>query len=190
MQNTTQTTDEELAREVQAGDQHAFASLMGRYETRLTRYGKRYLACDEDIEDVVQEVFLKTYQNIQSYNVSYRFSPWIYRIAHNAFVNVLRKQTHRTFGFFDFDTFISPRLFDEPHEESENAQLRTIIDTHLAQLKPKYREVLVLHYFEDMSYEEIADVLHVPIGTVGVRLRRAREMLRSSGSELQKTYEQ
>lgn len=177
-------SDEELARRVQEGDGTAFGTIMERYASRLTRYGRRYLARDEDIEDVIQDVFLKTYQNMQSYNPAYRFSPWIYRIAHNAFVNVLRKHKHRTFEFFDFDTFVSPLSFSEPREvEAESAKLEKIIEEHLSELAPKYREVIVLHYFEELSYDEIAEVLHIPIGTVGVRLRRARQQLKETLKE-------
>ncbi len=99
-------TDEELACAVQAGNSLAFAGLVERFAPRLTRYGMRYLAREEDIEDVIQDVFLRAYENIQSYDRSYRFSPWIYRIAHNAFVNVLRKHSKRSFEFLDFDTLI------------------------------------------------------------------------------------
>ena len=180
----TEQTDEELARKVQTGDSLSFGVLMQRYEARLIRYGRRYLARNEDIEDVSQNVFLKTYENIQSYDVSYRFSPWIYRIAHNAFVNVLRKQKHRTFEFFDFDTLVSPLSFTQPKEtEAESSKLQTVIEEHLSELSPKYREVIVLHYFEELSYEEIADVLHIPLGTVGVRLSRARTLLRQTLSK-------
>ncbi len=181
-ENEVILSDEELARKVQEGDVAAFGTIMERYAARLTRYGRRYLARDEDIEDVMQDVFLKTYQNIQSYNTAYRFSPWIYRIAHNAFVNVLRKHTHRTFEFFDFDTFVSPLSFSEP-QEVESAKLERVIEEHLSELAPKYREVIVLHYFEELSYDEIAEVLHIPIGTVGVRLRRARLQLKETLKE-------
>lgn len=179
-------SDEELARRVQEGESAAFGVIMERYAARLTRYGRRYLARDEDIEDVMQDVFLKTYQNIQSYNSTYRFSPWIYRIAHNAFVNVLRKQKHRTFEFFDFDTLVSPLSFAQPDEmEVESHKLEKVIEEHLSELAPKYREVIALHYFEELSYDEIAEVLHIPIGTVGIRLRRARLQLKET---LRKKY--
>ncbi len=177
-------TDEELAHKVQEGESAAFGTIMERYAARLTRYGRRYLAREEDIEDVIQDVFLKTYQNMQSYNPAYRFSPWIYRIAHNAFVNVLRKHKHRTFEFVDFDTFVSPLSFSQPQEvEAETAKLEKIIDEHLSELAPKYREIIILHYFEELSYDEIAEVLHIPIGTVGVRLRRARLALKETLKE-------
>lgn len=171
-------TDEALACAVQAGDSSALASLMERFIPRLTRYGTRYLARGEDIEDVIQDVFLKAYENIQSYDSHYRFSPWIYRIAHNAFVNVLRKQSKRSFEFFDFDTLISP--LRHPEEDTEVLHMSESLEKSLSTLSPRYREVIILHYYEHFSYEEIADVLHVPIGTVGIRLRRAKEVLRKS----------
>ncbi len=182
-------SDEALAEKVQHGDAVAFGDLVHRYEGKLTWYGKRFLLRTEDIEDVVQDVFLRAYQNMQSYDPSYRFSPWIYRIAHNAFVNVLRKNTHRSFAFIDFDTFVSPfSSHEEQESEFELRMLRTALEAGLARLEPKYREILVLHYFEDLSYDEIAEVLRIPKGTVGVRLRRGREALKRVGDELKEHH--
>lgn len=147
------------------------------------------MARDEDIEDAVQDVFLKAYTNIRSYDPEYRFSPWMYRIAHNAFVNVLRKHTHRSFAFIDFDTFMSPLSLKEEHEsESERIELRKSLEAGLEKIEPKYREVLVLHYFEELSYDEIADVLRIPKGTVGVRLKRGRDALRKQEVTLEDHY--
>lgn len=176
MSDTLHISDEALAHKVQSGDSSVFGVIVERYAERLTRYGRRYLAREEDIEDVIQDVFLRAYENIQSYNREYRFSPWIYRIAHNAFVNVLRKQSKRSFEFFDFDTLISP--LRHPEEEVGMLQMTELLEEQLNTLAPKYREVIILHYYENLSYEEIAEVLHVPIGTVGVRLKRAREELK------------
>jgi len=188
MSDSAHKTDEELACEVQAGDSSAFEGLMKRYEERLLRYGRRYLVRTEDIEDVVQDVFLKTYENINSYNSSYRFSPWIYRIAHNTFVNVLRKQSRQSFEFFDFDTIIAP-LSGITVEEKDIEMQSEALEKYLERIAPKYREVLILYYFEELSYDEIAEVLHVPIGTVGVRLRRAREALKKVCGKPCNTYE-
>jgi RNA polymerase sigma-70 factor, ECF subfamily len=172
-------SDEHIAERVQKGDSAAFGELVSRYEEKLFRYGRRFLARGEDIEDVVQDVFLKAYVNIQSYNATYRFSPWMYRIAHNTFVNVLRKNAHRSFTFIDFDTFVSPLSWSEEKEtESELRELRAALEEGLSKIDSKYREVLILHYFEELSYDEIAEILQIPKGTVGVRLRRGREALR------------
>lgn len=185
----TQTTDEELARMVQEGNPEAFSHLMRRYEEKLLRYGKRFLPRAEDIEDAVQDTFLRAYTNIQSFDSSYRFSPWIYRIAHNVFVNVIRKHAHRSFAFIDFDTLIAPLTSTEESEtEVERSVLRAHIEKGLEKIEPKYREVLILHYFEELSYDEIADVLQIPKGTVGVRLKRGREALKRVETSLTEHY--
>src|ERR1700721_2131936 len=86
-------TDEELARLVQGGDHQALAVLIERYAGKLLRYGHRFLTSDDDIGDIVQDVFVTVYRNIRDFDSTRRFSPWIYRIAHNAFVDTLRRQT-------------------------------------------------------------------------------------------------
>lgn len=182
-------SDEVLAEQVGQGDRDAFGVLMRRYEEKMMRYGRRFLSRNDDLIDAVQDVFLRVYTNINAFNTHYRFSPWIYRIAHNVFVNVLRKQSKQSFAFIDFDTLIAPLSYDEVSlSEEELGVLRTSLETGLAKIAPKYREVLVLHYFEGLSYEEIADVLRIPKGTVGVRLRRGREALKVSESSLHDHY--
>src|SRR6185369_16155577 len=80
-------SDEQIVEEVQKGDTDAFGVLVERFEPKLLRYGRKFLATEEDIEDIAQDVFLSAYKNIQSVDTSLKFSPWIYRIAHNAFAN-------------------------------------------------------------------------------------------------------
>src|SRR3954468_17989992 len=97
-------SDEEVAKLIQQGDKEKFSILMQRYEKRLLRYGKKFLSDKENIEDIVQDVFMNTYQNIKSFDSSLKFSSWIYRIAHNAFVNGLRKKNRNPLvNIFDFD---------------------------------------------------------------------------------------
>ena len=179
-QSGSQESDETIAKRVQAGDTEIFGVLVDRYEAKLLRYGRKFLARQEDIQDIVQDVFVSTYQNIQGFDASQRFSPWIYRIAHNAFVNGLRKKERGPL-IIDFDTLISHPVYDDPAEsEREQKDMRILIDKGMESLSPKYREVLVLHYFEEMSYKDMADVLQVPQGTIGVRLKRAKEALRAA----------
>jgi RNA polymerase sigma-70 factor (ECF subfamily) len=85
----TALTDEQIAVRVQSGEQELFGALMERYEPKLSRYGRKFLASPDNIDDIVQDVFISAYQNIQSFDLTRRFSPWIYRIAHNAYVNAL-----------------------------------------------------------------------------------------------------
>jgi RNA polymerase sigma-70 factor (ECF subfamily) len=172
-------TDEELAVAVQAGNADMFGPLVERYEEKLLRYGRKFLSTPEDIEDIVQDVFLSAYQNMRSFDAAQRFSPWIYRIAHNAFVNGLRKKSRNPLVYVDFDTFLAHPAYDDPAvRERDLGEMRAMLEKSLDQLDYKYREVLILYYLEDMPYKDIADILQVPQGTVGVRLKRAKEALK------------
>ena len=173
------SSDEEIAKLVQTGDKAAFGELVDRYEAKLARYARKFLANRDDVNDLVQEVFIKAYCNIQSFDASRRFSPWIYRIAHNEFVNALKKLRRNALSFIDFDLFF-PRLAakETADFEANKNDLRQTLDQYLNRLDAKYREPLVLYYFQDLSYKEIADILHIPAATVGVRLQRGKAMLR------------
>lgn|SRR5665213_385873 len=174
-------TDESLAQLVQTGDHQALSVLMDRYTTKLLRYGHRFLASDDDISDIVQDVFVTVYQNIQDFDSTRRFSPWIYRIAHNAFVDALRRKTKGPVYGLDFDLVVPHPIYEDPEEnEKEKEEMRVLLVGHLNDLPPSYREIVDLYYFEDFKYQEIADVLHIPIGTVGIRLSRARQTLKRS----------
>lgn len=183
--HSSELTDEELAGEVQRGNIELFGVLMERYQEKITRYGNKFLSSRENIEDVVQEVFIKAYENIQSFDATQKFSPWIYRIAHNTYINALKKSERGPLYLFDFDTLISHTVVADPIEkEREQTEIKKIVDKGLDELEPKYREILVLYYLEELSYKEISDVLHIPIGTVGIRLSRAKEMLRQTYKKL------
>ncbi len=172
-------TDEELVLSIQRGLEDPFGVIMDRYTQKLLRYGKRFISSPDNIEDVVQEIFIKVYQNIKSFDANRKFSPWIYRIAHNSFVNYLRKTDKDPLLVFDFDALLNHPIYEDGAiKEKENEEIRVLLDKGLKKLPPVYREILILYYFENLSYQEIADVLHVPTGTVGIRLKRAREMLK------------
>jgi RNA polymerase sigma-70 factor (ECF subfamily) len=176
--NHTNDSDEHIVSLVQGGDVDAFGVLVDRYEQKLLRYGRKFLARTEDIEDIVQDVFVSAFQNIQGFDPSLRVSPWLYRIAHNAFVNSLRKNGRTTF-LLDFDAFISHHVYEDPAEtERDIKDMRAMLEKGLDTLSSKYKEILILHYFEDMAYKDIADVLQVPVGTVSIRMKRAKEALK------------
>ncbi len=175
--NHINESDEHIVSLVQNGDVDAFGILVDRYEAKLLRYGRKFLARTEDIQDIVQDVFVSAYQNIQGFDTSLRVSPWLYRIAHNQFVNALR-QNGRTAFVLDFDAFIAHHVYEDPVEnERDIKDMRAMLDKGMETLAPKYREILTLHYFEDMPYKDIADVLQVPMGTVSIRMKRAKEAL-------------
>jgi RNA polymerase sigma-70 factor (ECF subfamily) len=177
----TALTDEEIAARVQRGEQELFGMLMERYEQKLSRYGRKFLSSPDNIEDIVQDVFISAFQNIQSFDTSRRFSPWIYRIAHNAYVNALKKNSHVPVTLFDFDALVSHTVYEDPDElEREQKDIKAMIETSLEKVPAKYKEVLLLRYYEDMDYKEIAEVLELPIGTVSIRIKRARDALKKA----------
>ena len=184
-------TDEQVAVLVQKGDSESFGVLMDRYERKLFSYARKFLTGQDNIEDVVQEVFIKTYQNIKSFDASQKFSPWIYRIAHNTFVNALRKNAKSPLRFFDFDTFTAHPVYEDTMPiEKEQKRVNEVIDQGLDKLSPEYREIIILYYIQNLSYKEIADILHIPIGTVSVRLLRAKKALKKYvPNEQDKPYE-
>jgi RNA polymerase sigma-70 factor, ECF subfamily len=178
-ENEISQTDEQVAALVQKGQKESFGILMDRYERKFFSYGRKFLTGQDNIEDVVQEVFIKTYQNIQSFDTSQKFSPWIYRIAHNTFVNALRKKNKSPLRFFDFDTFTAHPVYEDTMPvEREQQRVNVLIDQGLDKLSPEYREIIILYYIQNFSYKEIADILHIPIGTVSVRLLRAKKALK------------
>ena len=181
MPDINERNDEEVAIQVQKGDIESFRILVERYEQKMTRYAKRFFFDGDEGKDLVQEVFIKAYVNIQSFDAARRFSPWIYRIAHNEFINNIKKRQkeRENVSIFDFDVFFPHLVAKESADDGfNNAEIKSMLENSLNKLNSKYKEPLVLYYFEDMDYREIADILHIPISTVGVRLQRGRTMLK------------
>lgn len=172
--------DEEIVRMVQSGKIEPFNILVKRYQEKMLCYGRKFLFNYHDIEDLVQEVFIKAYANIQSFDASRKFSSWLYRIAHNQFINAIKKKGKEPLPFFDLD-ILWPRFVSKENADKETNQreLSQMLDKCLDKISPKYREPLILYYFEELTYREIADVLHIPTATVGIRLKRGRGMMKS-----------
>ena len=175
-----QLNDEELAVLTQNKDSQAYEELVKRYEAKMFRYGRKFLRNQVDIEDLVQDTFLKAYVNINSFDKDLKFSPWLYRIAHNTFINAIKKQEHQPFLFFDPDAlFPHPIAKDKTDKEINDKQIKVTIDRCLAEIDAKYREPLILFYLEELSYQEIGDILQIPVSTVGVRIKRAKDKMAS-----------
>ncbi len=182
----TEQSDKDIAIAVQKGDIDAFGILVERYEAKMKRYTKRFLYSYEDAEDTVQDVFIKAYTNIQSFNATRKFSPWLYRIAHNTAINLIKKRGKEAIPFFDPDTLFPHPVAKQKTDDSWNEkELKDALDTCLDKLKPTHREPLILYFFEDMDYKSISDVLHIPTSTVGVRISRAKKKLRELYSSTQ-----
>ena len=173
-----------IALRVQKGDNEAFGLLVERYEEKLMRYARKFLRDPDDAKDIVQEVFIKAYENIQSFESARRFSPWVYRIAHNEFVNAIKKRSRGPVFGIDFDV-VFPHLSggERSDDTALERDLRQTLEACLDELDPKYREPLVLYYLEGVSYKDMAEVLQIPMSTVGVRLSRGKAMLQKIAKE-------
>jgi RNA polymerase sigma-70 factor (ECF subfamily) len=174
--------DEEIVLLVQSGKVEPFNILINRYEKKMARYAARILSDRNDIQDVVQDIFTKAYVNIKSFDINRKFSSWLYRIAHNEIVNLFKKNKKNFLPLFDIDIFFphyAKKKYEEINKELEIKEMKKIISTCFDQLGDKYKEPVVLYYLEDLSYKEISEVMQIPIITVGVRIKRAKEMLKS-----------
>lgn len=167
--------DASLVARVVSGDVDAYGDLMSRYEPRLLRYVVSLVHDPDSAADVVQETFIKAYQNLRGFNDAYKFSSWIYRIAHNEALNAIRRDRHIN---HDADASESAPSYEPTIMHSiDQTILAADVANCLEELEPKYREVLLLQFYENMKYGEIADVLHVPPSTVGVWASRAKAKL-------------
>lgn len=164
-------------------DRNAYALIVGRYEAPLRRYVGRVLGAESQAaEDVVQEAFLKAYVNLNDYDRRLPFAPWLYRIAHNEAVSHLRRTQARPRSIDGEDgALILARLSDGVDWGERLASFDDVrlVQAALAGLKPRYRDVLVLRYLEDRNYDEIADILRLPPGTVATLIRRGAARLRT-----------
>ena len=182
-------TDEEIVRRTIA-DKDAFAQLISRYEAKLGRYLERLgMGVREDREDILQNVFIKAYRNLNSFDPALSFSSWIYRIAHNEAMSFFRARRARPQVVLSEDSeFLMSELRDE-HADSAGAAERRLsreeLSRALAVIDSHYREVLILRFFDDRSYTEISDILQVPLGTVSTLIYRAKRALRAA---LPKTF--
>jgi RNA polymerase sigma-70 factor, ECF subfamily len=171
------TSDEQIVEQVISGDIEAYGDLMSRYEEKLLRY-VIFLARDQIFaKDIVQDTFIKAYTNLRSYKSSYKFSSWIYRIAHNETMNAIKRNNH-TRNDVDLDSSAEVETSDDTIRKIDSKILQGRIHGCLQKLATKYREVLMLQYYENMKYEDIADVLQIPKSTVGVRCSRAKDKLK------------
>lgn len=181
MDDAVAKSDEMLVEAVQNGDSELFGVLIERYQEKITRYGKRFLYQYEDVEDAVQDVFLKAYTNIQSFNLDNKFSPWIYRIAHNTFIDCIKKRGKENVPTVDPDIFFGNlRAEENPERELIDVEDEQALRQAIEELPPKYREPIILFFYEEKDYKDIGEIMHIPSSTVGVRIRRAKEKIKQS----------
>lgn len=167
------------------GDQKAYAELLGRYRDAIYFMLLKMVSNKSDAEDLTIEAFGKAFKNIQQYSPNYAFSTWLFKIASNNCIDFLRKKRNNVVSIDgglgeDKENDQPIHLKDELPDPEENLikqQKKILMRTVVKKLKPRYRILIELRYFNEYSYEEIADELDLPLGTVKAQLFRARELL-------------
>lgn len=170
-------SDEELVK-LTLKDKEVFLYLIKRYQSKLIAYIRRISGLRlEDAEDLLQEVFIKIYQNINNFDTDLKFSSWVYRIAHNEVIdNYRRKQSRPNEILWDQENFANLLAADTDIAKDVDIEfLRKNINKVLTKLDIKYREVLILKFLEEKDYKEISDILKKPMGTVATLISRAKK---------------
>lgn len=176
-------TDGELIVSAVAGRTDGFEELVRRYQRPITSYVYRMLGDHESALDVTQEVFIKVYNSLTKYSSDYKFSTWLYRIAHNAAIDHMRRNSINAMSIEAENADGTYQIQIEssrpsPEQDHERHEWRTEIDAVVRCLPAAYRDLILLRHARDLSYDEIAEVTGLPLGTVKNRLFRAREMMR------------
>lgn len=180
-QNPLSISDEELVSRI-LQDNELFMHLVDRYERPLRRYLNRLgRLSSHDAEDLLQDAFLKMYLNLNGFDPALKFSSWAYRITHNEAISFFRRRSHRpdlgtTFSIDDLHALSAATdLEKETDRKLESSRLAAA----LGQLDLKYREVIVLKFLEDKTYEEISDITKRPLGTIATLISRAKRQLKN-----------
>ncbi|MFN2455292.1 MAG: sigma-70 family RNA polymerase sigma factor [Pyrinomonadaceae bacterium] len=188
-ENIVTTADCDLVARAVAGREDCFEELVRRYQRPIAAYVYRLTGNYDAALDLTQDVFIKVYNSLARYRSEYKFSTWIYKIAHNTAVDYLRRpdtrfQSGTARGSEVDESDIKPREMRvacralTPEQSSEKAERRATIEHVVRQLPEVYRELIVLRHSHDLNYDEIAEVTGLPLGTVKNRIFRAREIMR------------
>lgn len=181
--------DRSLVERILGGERELFDVLLKRYERRIVNYVYRITHRYEEAHDLAQEIFVKVYLALDRYDPKYQFSTWLFRIAQNSAIDALRKKSISEVPLARPATSDEPEGKDRefadesdisPYRALKNKELSAAIDTAVENLPPDYRELIQLRHFGELSYEEIASMKKLPLGTVKNKLFRARNLLKEA----------
>lgn len=180
-----QEPDEKLIEKALASDQEAYRELLNRHKKAIFQIILRIVRNKEETEDLLQETFMRAFNSLSTYRSEYRFSTWLYRIGANCAIDYLRKKKIEALSLDKpietKDGTVGLEVADtasNPEERLWAKQRRISIGEAIETLPPKYRDVILYRHRDDQSYEEIAQILGLPVGTVKARIFRARELLK------------
>ncbi len=174
MEDLLKLSDEKIVELTRKKDKELYVHIIKRYQDKLMRYANYLLGDEHKAADVVQESFIKTYINLNGFDTKKKFGSYIYRIVHNEAINLIHTQKKEIslFEGTDFDSKI------DIEDEFIKKELKNNTHNCLNKMTVIYREPLSLYFLEEKSYEEISDILRIPIGTVGTRINRAKVIMK------------
>lgn len=168
-------TDEEVVLYIQSKDQEVYFVIVERYQVKLLRYVNSIVRNEPKAVDIVQETFIKAFINLRSFDTKKKFSSWIYRIAHNEAINAIKKNKKEIPLEEDFDIQSDENIIDN----FEKKEIASKVEKCINKMPLIYSEALILFSIEEKSYEEISDILRIPMGTVATRISRAKILMKN-----------
>lgn len=174
MSNNENLSDEEIVEKVRSLDQELYSIIIERYQHKLMRYSTHLINDNDKALDIVQSAFIKSFINLQGFDTKKKFSSWIYRIVHNEAMNSIKKYKKEIKMPDDFD-FPSNEDIAKEFEYKENV---IKVEKCLGKIPLLYSEPLSLYYLDEKTYEEISDILRIPMGTVATRISRAKQAMK------------
>ena len=179
-------SDEQLVRLSLDGNEDAFTTLVRRYQRRLTAFLGQLVGDLEVARELCQEAFIRAWSALDRFNPTYRFSTWLFRIGHNLAIDHLRRRRLKTVALYRTDhdgeevELVVEDDTKDPLGHFENGELAASLRDAIDDLRPEYRELVLLRHFGGLSYQEIADLKDMPLGTVKNKLFRAHTVLRNA----------
>lgn len=187
--------DDVLVEAAIGGDENAYSQLVDKYERALYFHILKMIKDREQVEDLVQEAFVKAFNNLNTYSNNYAFSTWLYRIATNHTIDYLRKKKLKTLSINEpVKTREGEMKMQLPDQDAKadrgiiRKQRQEMVREAIDDLPEKYRKVIEMRHMEEKSYQEIADVLDLPLGTVKAHIFRARELLYKALKDKKDTF--
>ena len=193
--STSSLEDDSLVKSALSGNEGAYKKLVDKYDRPIFFHIKKMIREQELVEDLVQEVFMKAFNNLSTYSHEYAFSTWLYRIATNHTIDYLRKKKLQTLSINDpyktKDGEIEIQLPDESFATDQpimRKERKHIVQEAIAELPEKYRAVIRMRHMDELSYQEISEELDLPLGTVKAHIFRARELLYKALKDKRDTF--
>ena len=194
-ENLLKDEDQILVKKALGGDQKAYHTLVARHKRAVFHIIYKIVSDQEEASDLMQETFMKAFVSLSTYNPQYRFSTWLYKIAANSAIDYLRKKKRGTVSLNEPIKTEEDQIEVEVPDWSKNPEAEWVakqkamsIEEAIQSLPKQFREVIIYRHKEDKSYEEISEILKIPVGTVKARIFRARELLKKKLKSLREGF--